>query len=273
MGKHPVGFEHLFLILIEAGRRQQIIDRHPQHPDRSTDALDFGQRIVGHRVGDHHARLVQPDVALGGAFLPDGAPDHHRLAVQRADLFALAQKGTKLGHLGQHHRHHFQRIDRIIGKLPRLARLHHQHAQLFADPLDRHPEERAEDLFAGLGHEAKALFRRRIGGVDRARAARDPPYQPFAQAQPGVVHRGFLQPLGGAQLERLGIAKQVDRAHLGAYRIGDQMGDTVQPVLTLAGDRQAVAQPPQQLAAFTFAVVGHHTSAASALERDDAWWC
>ncbi len=65
-------------------RRQQVIDRHAQLAHRSAEAVDLGQRVVGDGVGDDDARFVQPDAALGGAFLSGSPPRNiDRLLVQR----------------------------------------------------------------------------------------------------------------------------------------------------------------------------------------------
>ena len=69
----------------------------------------------------------------------------------------------------------------------------------------------------------------------------------FAQPQPGHVDGFGLQPLGRAKFQRVDIAEQIDRTDLGSHRIGDVMGDLVQPVLTATGRRQCVTQPPEQL--------------------------
>ena len=255
MGEHAIGFQHRLLVLVEAFGLQQVIDRDAQHAHRLADAVDLGQRVVGDRVRHHYAGFVQPDPAFRRALLPGAAAKDHRLLVQR--LNAVARQDAQLGHLGQHHGHDFQRLDLLVGKLARGLRLHDQHAQLFADPLDRHAEERGIDLLARLGHEAKTLFARRIGGVHRQARARDTADQPLAQLHPGLVDSGLVQPLGRAQLQRLGIAEQIDRTHLGPHRIGDQMGDLVQPFLPLGGGCQHIAQAAQKFAAVAFAAFGH----------------
>jgi hypothetical protein len=66
-----------------------------------------------------------------------------------------------------------------------------------------------------------------------------------------------VQTLGGAELERLAIAEEVDRADLGAHRIGDQVGDPVKPGLPRALHGQRVAQAAKELAALAFGSVRH----------------
>ena len=133
IGEHAVGFQHLLLFAVAGiGLGQQRVDRQPQFIHCGAQAQALGLGVVGNRVGHHHARLVQPNATLGRALLPGGAAEHHRMGMQRAERLALADKGTKLGHFGDHHRHDFERVNLILGVLPGGLRLHHHHAQLFA---------------------------------------------------------------------------------------------------------------------------------------------
>jgi hypothetical protein len=63
------------------------------------------------------------------------------------------------------------------------------------------------------------------------------------------VDRFGLEPLGGAEFKRVGIAKQVDRAHLGAHLFGDQAGDSVKPGLSATLFGHDRAQTSEHLAA------------------------
>ncbi len=166
------------------------------------------------------------------------------MLMQRRQRRPLADESAQFGHLGDHHRHHFQRIDLVGGKFPRLARLYHQHAQGFAQPLDRDAEERGIALFAGLRHVAETGLGRRVGGVDHAPGLGDAAHQPLAQAHAGAMHRLGLQTLGRAKLQRVGIAEQVDRADLGPHTVRDQVGDLVQAGLTGIAAGHDLAQPP-----------------------------
>ena len=210
---------------------------------------------------------MQPDMADRRALLPGAAPEHHREAMRRANAVQLVgDEGAKLGHLGEHHGHDFKPIDLIVGKLARLARLHDQNAQLFADALDRDAKEAGVNFFPGFRHVAETRLGRRIAGVDRLPGARDAPDEAFAQAHPRLVDRLGLEALGGAKLKRFGVAEQIDRAHLRAHRIRDQMCDMVQPVLAAAGGRKRIAQAPQKAAAVAFAPVHHVSGQAPVLK-------
>ena len=196
-------------------------------------------------------------MAHGVAFLAHDATEGDLVLVQRGQRLALADKGAKLGHLGDDHGHDLKRVELIVGILPRFFRLHDKDAQAFAQPLDRHAEKRAEAFLAGLRHVAKALLGRRVRGVDRARAPGDAAHQPLTQPHACDMHRFGCQALGRAQLKRVGIAQKVDRAHLRAHRIGDQMGDPVEPFLTRAAFGHGGLQARQELAAFAIGTVRH----------------
>ena len=258
IGKHPVGFQHVQLFAVAPrGGGQHLVHAHAQFLDRLAQAqcLFFG--VVGHRVGDNHTRLVQPDTALGGAFLPAGAPEYFGLLVARGHRRAFAHKGAQFGHFGQHHGDHFQRIDLVRGIAARVLGLHHQHPQVVPQALDRNAAERGIDLLAGLRHEAKALFGGRIIRVDHTRRARHTAHQALTHAHPGLVHGVGAQTFGGAKLQCFAIAEQVDRTHFGAHRGGNQPGDPVQPFLPGGLLGQRIAQAPKQLAAFGFGAFRH----------------
>ena len=219
--------------------------------------LAFAVRIVGDRVGDDHARLVQPDMAFRRALLSGGAAEDDRLGMQCGQRRTLADEGAEFGHLGQHHRHDFQRGDLVLGKAPGGFRLHDQHAELFAQALDRQAGEGGIDLLARLRHVSETRFRGGVGGVDRPARARDPSDQALAQAHPGLVDRFGLQALGRAKLQRLGIAEQIDRADLGPHLVGDEMGDLVQTRLTGRFLGHRGAEPRQHAAAVSLEICAH----------------
>ncbi len=258
IGEHAKGFQHVDLFAVAARDSfQHPVHAHTQLFDRVVQALKLAVRVVGDGIGDHHARLVQPDMAFGAAFLPHGAGKDDRLLVARRQGRAFADKSAQLGHLGQHHGNHFQRINRIGGKFARLFGLHHQNAQLFAQPLDRHTKEGRINLFAGFGHVPEPAGRRGVGGVHDLAGAGHAANQAFAQPHPRLVHGFGVQTFGCTKLERVFIAEQVDRAHFGAHAVGGQVGDAVKPFLPGGLFGHQVAQPPQQLPAFAFESVGH----------------
>ena len=273
IGEHAVGFQHLPVFAVgRFGAGDHRIDREAQFVRRSLEALEFLSRIVAHRIGDDDARLVQPDVPLGRAFLPGRAAEHHRLLVERRKCLALADEGAKLGHLGQHHRHDFQRVDLVVGILAGLLALHDKDAELFAQPLDRDAEERGIDFLARLRHVAEAALGRCVGGVDGVRGLGDAAHQPLAQLHPRLVDGFLLQPLGRAKFQRVVIAEQVDRADFRADAVGNQVGDAVKTFLPGAGLGQGIAQAPEQLAAFTFRAVGHDPPFQDAFSSWKASW-
>jgi len=248
--EHPVGFEHLELILVAALRRGQ----HPVHADaqrldRLVQALQLARRILGDGVGDDHPRLVQPDMALCHTLLRARALEHHRADMARLHRGPLADEGAKLGHLGQHHGDHLERIDLVLGEKPRHPGLDHQHAQLCAKPLDGNADEGGICLLAGLWHVAKAGGGGRVIGVDDLARPRDAPDKPLPQPQPDQVHGFGPQPLRGAKFKRGLVTKQVDRAHLGVHFLGNEARDPVQPRLPAALLCHDRAKPAEHLAA------------------------
>ncbi len=236
MGEHAIGFHDLGRIARpHVGGGQHRIDGGAQHGHGLVQPGLFLQRIVGDRVRDHDARLVQPDAALGATLLPVPPRNMTGKRWRCGSCRPGCQKGAQFGHLGQHHGDDFQAVDLVLAELAGVAGLHHQHAELFAHALDRHAEIAGINLLAGLGHVAETGLGGGVGGVHMPPGAGDAADQPLAQAQPGLVHRFGLQPLGRAQLKRVGIAEKIDRADLGSHRIGDVMGDLVQTVLAAPG--------------------------------------
>ena len=206
--------------------------------------------IVGDRVCDNHARLVQIDLTFCCPFLPSGATKQRLLRVQRAHGGPFANKGAKLGHLGQNHGHDFQRINLVIRKAARVFGLNNQNAHRLAQALNRHAKEAGEDLLAGFRHETKAFGRRRVRLIHWVLGAGDAAHKAFADAHPGLVDGFGVQTFCGTQLQRIGIAKQIDRADFRAHLIGNDMSDAVKPFLPCAILGQSVAQTSKKFAAF-----------------------
>jgi hypothetical protein len=77
--------------------------------------------------------------------------------------------------------------------------------------------------------------------------ARHPAHQALADPHPRDVHGLGRKTLRGAQLQRVGVAQQVDRAHLGAHRIRDQMRDAVQPLLPSTGSAMTACKRDRSL--------------------------
>ena len=269
VGEHAEGFHDVGVVAAAQRQvRQQRIEPGPQHRHALGQARTLALRIVADRVRHDDAGFVQPDMPLGRAFLPAGAPEHGRKAVARGHaVVAAAGKGAQFRHLGQHHRNDFHAVAFVLGEAAGLARLHDQNAQLLAHALDRHAQERGIHLFPRLGHEAEARLGGRVGGVDRLAGAGHAAHQPLAQPQPGLMHRLGAQPFGRAQFQRLRIAEQIDRTDLGPDRIGDVVGDVVEPVLARPRRGKRVPEPLKQLAGFAFGQV----SAQLSVPRRAAW--
>mmetsp|Transcript_23169 Transcript_23169/g.39621 ORF Transcript_23169/g.39621 Transcript_23169/m.39621 type:complete len:390 (-) Transcript_23169:3225-4394(-) len=242
IGEHLVGLKHFGLFFVRSGQRQHLIDAHAQFLNRFGEAFQLAVGIVGDRVADHHAGLMEPDLTLGHTFLRDGPAQHGRLAVAGLHRAAFPNKSAQFSHFGQNHGDHFKGIDLVRRKLAGLFGLHHQHTQGFPQTQDRHAHETGKNLFARFRHKAKAAFLRRVGGVDDPAAAGHLAHQPLAQTHPRLVDGLRVQPLGGAQFQRFFVPKQVDRADFAADAGGNQMGDLVQPGLTGVVARHCITQ-------------------------------
>ena len=129
IGKHPVGFQNLQLFLVAPfGGGKHLVHAHAQLFHSLGQALQLPMGIIGHGVGDNHARFVQPDMALRGALLPGGAPDHHRLLMTCGQRSPFPNKGAQLCHLRQNHGDNFQGINLVSRVFPGVLGLHHKHA-------------------------------------------------------------------------------------------------------------------------------------------------
>ena len=111
---------------------------------------------------------MQENMALGRAFLSDGATEQNRLGVPRRKCRPFADKGPQFGHFCDHHGHDFQSVDLIGRKFAGLFGLHDQHAKRVAQTLDRDAAEGGIPFFAGLLHIPKAACVGCIGCVDDA---------------------------------------------------------------------------------------------------------
>ena len=220
-------------------------------------AFQFAMRIVGNGVGDHDARFVQPDMALRRAFLPAGAAKQHGLLVACGHRRAFADEGPQFGHFGDDHGDDFEGIYLVVGIGAGVLGLHHQNAQHFAKPLDRHPEKGRIGLFPGFGHVAEAARAGGVIGVDDLAGAGHAAHEALAQFHAGFVDRAGIQALGGAEFQRVLVTKQVDRAHLGAHFLGDQCRDSVQPLLAGGVFGHDGAKAAQHLAAVGLEVLRH----------------
>ena len=156
-------------------------------------------------------------MAARDALLGDMAAKHDRVLVAGRHGRAFADESAELGHLGDDHGNHFDGIDFLVGIAARLFRLDHQHAERFAEPLDRHAEEGGIGLFAGLRHVAKAARGGGVIGVDHLAGAGDAAHETFAEPHPRLVHGLGVETFGGAEFERFLVAEEIDRADLGAH--------------------------------------------------------
>jgi hypothetical protein len=253
-GEHPVGLQHLALFRIARRHtREHLVHVDAQPVDRLAQPHEFDLRVVGHRPCDHDARFMEPDMAHGGAFLRAAAAEHLLAGMPLAQRCTLAGEGAELRHLGKDHGDDFEGVDLVVGEFARVLGLDDENAEPFAQPHDWYAEEGGIPFLARLGHVAKAALARGVGRVHGARRTRDTADEALADPHPGNVDGLGRKSLGRTELERVGVAKQVDRAHLGAHGFGDQARDAVEPFLSFDRLRHHRLQARQKLAAFAFA--------------------
>ena len=250
VGKHLVRLEHLGRIAAgELGLAHHAVDLLA-HPDEGTiDARAFGLGVVGDRVFDDDARLVEH---RGAARQPVD-----QLEAGQAD--GAARRTPRLGggdvvdqpgagdQFGQHHRHRLQHLDLDLGIVARLGVLDAEHpdGDLAAD--DRHAGERVEDLLAGLGLEREVGVRPRLGEVQGLARRRNHAGQPFAEREAGDMDRRLRKAPGRKEFEDA-VAQQVDRRDLAIELLGDDRDDGVELGLRAGRRRHDVVQLAQDLA-------------------------
>ena len=82
VGKHLIGFKDLELFFVAAlGPIQKLLDTDAKLFDGGVQAGFFLIWVIGNRVCDYNARLMQPDLTFGRAFLDRGAGEHSRALV------------------------------------------------------------------------------------------------------------------------------------------------------------------------------------------------
>ena len=115
------------------------------------EPLQFPRHVVGDEIGDHHARLVQHDMAERDAVGERRALTcSGRRTAGSAPGLASGRELARGDHLGEHHRGGLQRLLFLLGIGAARAVLHHQHAERVAGAQDRHAEEGVVDFFAGF---------------------------------------------------------------------------------------------------------------------------
>jgi len=88
--------------------------------------------------------------------------------------------------------------------------LHDQDPKRVAQALNGNAKKGRIDFLTRFRHEAKALGRGGVCGIDDLIIARHTAHQPFANAHAGLVNRRGVQAFRCAKLQCVLIAKEVD---------------------------------------------------------------
>ena len=183
--------------------------------------------------------LVQHGTAIGQAIGKLGALEPlgrvggklNRLELVLIDQFAAGD------HFGQHHGDDLQVLDLFVAIDPLGAILHHQHPDRAATAQQGHTQKGVEGIFARFRSIRKVRIVWRIGQVQRTAQPHDFANQAFAGLERCRVHGLGVQALGREQFQIIGRPAQIDGAHLGNHRSGNNPHNHVQACLgrTAAG--------------------------------------
>ena len=155
IGKHLIGLDDLDMLARDAelGLARHAVDLFAHLVERGIDAATFGIDVLGDRVFDDNARLMEDGKAAAHAIdqLLAAEPDrggHLRPRTRRTRRIDQPGIGDQLG---QHHGDRLQCLDLDIGIFARFAMLDGQHTHRPLTPDDRHAGKAVEPVLAGLG--------------------------------------------------------------------------------------------------------------------------
>ena len=171
----------------------------------------------------------KPGVRRGGDFL-------------RIDEFARADQ------LGDDHCDGFQRLDFVFVVIAALAILNNQDAADATAADQGNAAQRLIGVFTGFRPVGEVGMAGRIRERKRPSVGGDFTHNTFADPQPRLVHRLWIEADSRKKLEHLARAHQVAGTDLGDHFGCDQADDLVQPLLCRAGAGHEIAQPRQQAA-------------------------
>gem|GEM_PF-4615235 len=233
----------------ELGLAHHAVDLLAHADEGVVDPLALGLDVVGDRVLDDDARLVEDRYAARqpvDELEPDEAHLVARLRAHPGDRHVVDEAGAR-DQLRQHHRGGLERLDLDVLIVARLGVLDAEHAHRRLPPDDRHAREAVEQLLAGLRAVDERRVRLGFGEVERRARRGDGADEALPQRELGDVDGFLREALGGEQLEHA-VAQQVDRADLGVERLRDDRDDAVELRLGTGLRRHDVVEPAQNLA-------------------------
>ena len=196
IGEHPVGLEDLLMLAGRAELRvaRHIVDLLAHLAEGRIDPVALGLDVLGDRMLDHDARLVEHGLALGhaGDQLEPGEPQ--RTGAPQASAACAVDQPRAGDHFGQDHGHGLQRLDLDVLVAPRLGMLDGEHADRAFEAHDRNAGEAVETLFARFRLVKEGRVLGRLGEVEDAPFGGDGADQALAHAQARTCTASFLRP-------------------------------------------------------------------------------
>ena len=249
MREHPEGLKHLRIFAAACiGTVDQFIDMGAQLLDRAIEPELLLGDILGDEILDHHARLMQHDVAQRYAIGERFA--FHMMAAHMGDIGGDVTRhigeATRCDDLGQDHRRRLQRLFLFIAVMAPRAVLHDEHTDDDAVAQDRHAEEGMVGFFAGLRQVFEGRMGLRVGEIEELSLCRDGADEAFADLQFRQVDGFALQTFGGIEFQHLAGTHHIDGAYFRDHVGRDQHDDLVEPFLCCLRLRHDLAEPSEK---------------------------
>src|SRR3546814_682528 len=171
IGEHLVGFEHLLMLAANAefGLARHAVDLLAHLVEGGIDAVPFGLDVVGDRMFDGDARLVENGDARAHAvdqLLPRQAL-RRLVRLRRIDARGGVDQIGVGDQFGQHHRHGLQRFGFYLFLTARLAVLDAEQADRPPGPHERDTESDVGQFLARFGASGKVGVRGGSAPVQR----------------------------------------------------------------------------------------------------------
>ena len=247
----------------ELGLLGHIVDLLAHLSERGVNALAFRLDVLGDRVLDDHARLVEDRFALGHSGDELEAGQAQRPGAPEPASTGAVDQPRGADHFGQHHRHGLERLDLHVLVAARIGVLDREDSDRGLEPDDWNARKAVEPLLACFRTVGEGRVLRCLGEVEDSALACDRADEAFAHPQPGYVNRLLAQAVSREQLEII-FTQQIDRADIAVHRLSDEIDDAVELALRRAALRHDLVETRQDLAS------GSGSSRSHALRLSDA---